>query len=275
MLALFVWTAVHRNGRVRGAFFALAYFLVALLPILGLLKMSYMRAAWVADHFQYLADVGVIAFVCAGGALLWRRASPRRRCLLAAAASLLLVLFSTWSFLRAADYKDDYTLWADTVAKNPGTWQGQNRLGAELLARKEVQAATVHFAQAVRLKPDDADGHNNYGLGLASLGRFAESMEQFRASLQLQPAQFTAHANMGDALAQLKQPAEAAVEYKAALRYEPKLAPLHFRLAMVLLDSGKIDEAIASLEQAKALAPNSMEVLNALARATKKRAALR
>jgi tetratricopeptide (TPR) repeat protein len=265
--ALFGWVAIRRNGRGRGAFFALGYFLIALAPVVGLLKMSYMRAAWVADHFQYLADIGIIALGCAAGALLWRRASSSGRWLVAGTATVLIGGYSMCTFARAADYESEYTLWTDTVLKNPDAWQAQGRLGAALLARGDVRAAAIHFAQGVRLKPDDPDGHNNLGLALVSQGQVEEAIAQYRASIHLKDAQFFAHANLADALAKQGLYAEAIIEYRAAVRWNPTLVPLLFRLGSVLLETGKIDEAIAWLEKANTLAPNQPEINATLARA--------
>jgi tetratricopeptide (TPR) repeat protein len=271
MAVLFAVSAFHRRGRGRGVFFAFSYFLVALLPILGLLKMSYMRAAWVADHFQYLADIGVIALACAGGTLLWRRLSRQHRGAVTVVGTFVIGLLAVCTVVRAADYRDEYTLWTDTVTKNPNAWQAQNRLGAALLARNEIKEAADHFAQSVRLKPDDPDGRNNLGIALVSLGRVAEGIEQYRASLRLNQAQFMGHANLADALAIQKQYDEAVAEYRAAIRFNPTLASLHFRLAQTLLDIGHTDEAIASLERANTLAPNLPEIMAALAQARSRR----
>jgi Flp pilus assembly protein TadD len=271
MMALFAWVTKHRKGRGRPVFFALAYFLLALLPVLGLLKMSYMRAAWVADHLQYLADIGIIALGCAAGTVLWRKASQLGRKFVAGIGFAVVGGFAVCTFVRALDYRSEYTLWSDNVAKNPGAWQAQDRLGAALLARNDISAATAHFAQGARLKPDDAETRNNLGLGLVSQGKIAEGIEQYRASIRLKDAQFFAHANLADALASQKRYDQAIVEYQSALRWNPNLVPLIFRLGTAQMESGKRDEAIATFERAKALAPAEREVTEALARAQKLR----
>ena len=294
VVGLFAWAMRRRNGRGRGVCFAASYFLLALLPVLGLLKMSYMRAAWVADHFQYLADIGVIAFGCAAGARLWGQSRRRSRALpggararegmetlrgfpsqiprlVAGAAALLVGAFTAATFSRAADFRSELTLWTDTVAKNPDAWQAQVRLGAALLARNEAAQAAEHFARGAQLRPDNADARNNLGLALVTLGRVEEGIAEYRESLRLDPAQFHAYANLGDLFAKLQRHAEAADAYRAAIRLRPDLAPLHFRLGAVLLDNGQIDEAIASLRRADALAPNHPEVTAALARALSRR----
>jgi cytochrome c-type biogenesis protein CcmH/NrfG len=87
----------------------------------------------------------------------------------------------------------------------------------------------------------------------------------------LNPGQFFAYANLGDVYAKQKRHAEAADAYQAAIRLKPRLAPLHYRLGEVLIESGKIDDAIASLRRADALAPNDPEVATAMARALRLR----
>ena len=63
-----------RNRGARGAFFAVACFVVALLPVLGLVRMAYVRSGTlVADHLQYFADVPLLALFCAGVAYAWNQ----------------------------------------------------------------------------------------------------------------------------------------------------------------------------------------------------------
>jgi hypothetical protein len=63
-----------RNRGLRGVFVAAGYFVVALLPVIGLVRMAYLRrGTLVADHLQYFADVSLIALVCAGVTMLANR----------------------------------------------------------------------------------------------------------------------------------------------------------------------------------------------------------
>ena len=56
----------------RGLLFAFTYFIIALLPVVGIVRMSYARSgALVADHLQYFADISLIALFSAGVARLW------------------------------------------------------------------------------------------------------------------------------------------------------------------------------------------------------------
>ena len=65
-LAGALWAARHRLGRgpVAGA----AFFAVTLSPVLGFVDYGYMQFSFVADRFQYLAGLGVLAVVLGGAA---------------------------------------------------------------------------------------------------------------------------------------------------------------------------------------------------------------
>ena len=56
----------NRNGWMRPMFFAFAYFVVSLFPVLGFFNVFYFRYSLVADHFQYLASMGPLVLAAAG-----------------------------------------------------------------------------------------------------------------------------------------------------------------------------------------------------------------
>src|SRR2546430_14471448 len=51
----------------RAVFFALAYYVVSLFPVLGFFSVYFFRYSFVSDHFQYLASMGPLAL--AGAAI--------------------------------------------------------------------------------------------------------------------------------------------------------------------------------------------------------------
>src|SRR6266516_6220100 len=107
LLSLFAILWLWRNRGTRGAFFALVYFVVALLPTLGFVRMAYLRSGTlVADHHQYFADVSLIAFFSAGAALLWRRSQRGMKIATAAVIGLLLGAMGTYTYTRAAVFRD-------------------------------------------------------------------------------------------------------------------------------------------------------------------------
>src|SRR6266481_6178051 len=144
-----------RNRGLRGVFVAAGYFVVALLPVIGLVRMAYLRSGTlVADHLQYFADVSLIALVCAGVAAFWARLQRGTKIAAAALVALLLGAMGTYTCMRAAVFRDEETLWRDNLLKNPDSWQAHVRMGQRLLKQERYPEALLHLQRVVQLKPE-------------------------------------------------------------------------------------------------------------------------
>ena len=99
-------------------------YILLLLPTLGFLNIYFFIYSFVADHWQYLACLGIIT-PCASGIVLLAGRLKRWQALLEPATMLLLggVLFVlTWQQSRM--YTDIETLYRTTIARNPGLLDG-------------------------------------------------------------------------------------------------------------------------------------------------------
>ena len=131
IIVLFIlW--LKRESWSRPWFFVFAYFLAALLPVLGLVDNYIFRYSLVFDHFQYLASMGPLALAGAGLARLADFVLPKRPWLQSALCAGLLLILGMVSWQRAWAYESEETLWTDTLAKNPNCWVGHNNLGNTL-----------------------------------------------------------------------------------------------------------------------------------------------
>ncbi|MGD0651503.1 MAG: tetratricopeptide repeat protein [Verrucomicrobiia bacterium] len=256
-----LWLLRSRIGK--GPLVAVLCFAGTLVPALGFFDVYPFRFSFVADHFQYLACIGLITLAVGAGTAISQRAGRWGRDLgaLAAAAVLLLLGVSTWR--QAHIYKDLETLWRDTLKKNPSAWIAHNNLGV-MLQKANVSEAKEHYEQALRLKPDYAEGHNNLGNALLDLGKVTEALGCFEQALRLQPDYIDAYNNLGNALLRLGRVTEALGCFEQALRLNPDHAETHNNLGNALLRLGKITEALEHYEQALRLKPDFAEAHNNL-----------
>src|SRR5205823_2353464 len=161
----------------RGLLLAFAYFIIALLPVIGIVRMSYVRSgSLVADHLQYFADISLIALFSAGIARLW--STGRREIRIATGAIILVLLgaMGSYTWARAGVYRDEQTLWQDNFSKNPNAWQGHNRVGLLLFKQEKFAEAAYHFERAAQLKPELADNYNLLGVVYCRLQLFDEGI---------------------------------------------------------------------------------------------------
>jgi tetratricopeptide (TPR) repeat protein len=254
-LLLVLWTMRNRS---RAPLAALLYFIVTLSPLLGLTSFSYFRYSFVADHFQYLASLGIITLVAAGAVRLqeiWRPFS-HAVCIGLSLAMLAALAGLTWRHSRA--FADLETFARTTLGQNPDCWAAHDFLGVVLASQGKPAEAVDHFDRALEGNPRYALGHYNLGCALASQRNFPEAIQQYKQALLLQPSLTRAHYNLGCALASQGNFPEAIQQYEQALRLKPDAsnAPeVHNNLGIALASSGKLDEAIEHFQQAVRLRP--------------------
>jgi tetratricopeptide (TPR) repeat protein len=268
--------------RARGPLAGALFFVGTLFPALGFFNVYPFLFSYVADHFQYLASLGIIALAAAAWAR-WTRGS-----ILVAIAVVCLLGGLTWRQSRL--YRDPEVLYRTTLEKNPGAWITETGLGAYLVGSGRVPEAIQHYEQALRLEPTFAQGyydlgnalakvgrladaidcyrqalqlkpyyvdaHNNLGVALAEAGRPSEAVVEYDEALQLNPDHFEAQNNLGNALIRLHRPAEAIVHFQAALRINPGLAAAHYGWGLALAGLGRLPEAIVEYKQALRLKPD-------------------
>jgi len=268
-LAAGLWLAARRTGgpRSRTAAAGLAGFLVfagMLFPVLGFLNINWFRFAYVADHFQYLANLGLIVPLAAGFA---QATSPLRQSRTAVvrgmptvAAGLLVAGLGALTWLQSGTYRDPTTLYRATLARNPACWVAHNNLAWELArSAASVPEAVIHYEEALRLNPACAEAHDNYAGLLATLpGQTNAAIAHFEEALRLRPDFTETHANLANLLARNPgRRAEAVAQYQETLRLAPDLAEVHYSLANVLAQMpGRLPEALAQYELALRLKPD-------------------
>jgi Flp pilus assembly protein TadD len=282
-----------RNRRTGGAFFALACFVVALLPVLGLVRMAYVRSGTlVADHLQYFADVSLLALFSAGIAPAWNRRQRALKLAIATIVTLLIGAMGTYTFTRADVYRNEETLWPDNLSKNPDAWQAHIMMAQRRFKQERYHEAAYHAGRAAELKPELADIHNQLGLAYCRLERFEEGIAEYRKALQLKEAKPATAKNAGvakirtnlaNALAitanhlsesaptipeeAMRRYDEAIRQYEEALELDPQQPAIHRNLGLLLAQLGRYDQAISHLRATLQMVPNepaARETLNAI-----------
>lgn len=237
--------------RRRGPLAGFLFFAGTLFPVLGFFNVFPFLYSYVADHFQYLASMGIIVPVACGLATVMKRMTiPGRRLAMAVLGALLATLGAmTWNQSRM--YRSEETVYRETLARNPGCWMAHNNLGT-LLANipGRVPEAIAHFRAALAIKPDHAAAHNNLGFALSTdPGSLPEAIGEYEAAIEFRPDYPEAHFNLGNALVNENRVPEAIAQYEAAIRARPDYPDAHYNLGVILAGfSGRLPEAIHHLE---------------------------
>ena len=248
--------------RDRGPLAGFLIFAGTLFPVLGFFDVYPFRYAYVADHFQYLASLGILV----PAAVLLARIRVARTAICAA----LLALLGFLTFRQSGIYRDSDTLYRATIERNPDSWLAHNNLGNSLLeAPGRRDEAIAHFEAALRAKPDYSEAHLSLGNALLQTpGRLPDAIAEYRTAVRNDPNSERAHNNLGFALLRAGQPQEALAELEAALRIQPGYAEAHNNLGNVYsVLPGRLADAIAEYQGAIRCEPGFPEAHNNLGRA--------
>jgi protein O-mannosyl-transferase len=286
---LVLW--LNRAKWSRAVFFAVAYYVVSLFPVLGFFNVYFFRYSFVSDHFQYLASMGPLALVGAGVTILVGRfcetplkaafdtdalqlsaeaAQPpgalKKATLLGICGVLVLSLvFMTWR--QTAVYQNLVTLYTATLTRNPGCWMAHYNLGIALNKQGDPDGAIVHYRQALELRPSYAEAHYNLGRLLLQEGQLDEAISHYEKALEISPGDADAHNNLGAALLASGRVDEAIAHYREALVIQPDRADASCNLASALLSKNDLDGAIAYYSACLATSPSQPEAQYNLASA--------
>jgi len=298
MLVLFIlW--LNRNGQFRPLFFAYAYFLVSLFPVLDFFNVYFFRYSFVGDHFQYLASIGPVVLAGAGLYRLCRWFKLRLPFLEPVLGGMLLALLGLLTWRECGTYADLETLWRTTIARNPNAFLAYNNLGLILSDKGQVGAAIADFQKALEINPDFIEAHNNLGNALLKAGQINEALEHFNKAVAITPNSAVSHYNFGNTLLQAGQldgaivqfqkalalqadypearnnlgvafeqsgrPTEALEQYQAALALNPGYSEAHYNVGNMFARQGRPDEAIAHYQKAVELKPDYVDARYSLA----------
>jgi len=260
LLAVLVVVARRHRGPLAGFLF----FAGTLFPMLGFFNIGWFCFSYVADHFVYVASLGVIVPVASGLVIAARKISDpgiRQGVPVAAAVSILALSSVTWH--QTLKYRDIEALYQDTLARNPDSYMTHYNYGLVLLkVPGKLQDALGHFEDTVRLKTDDAGMYDRVGAIFLSMNRrLPEAIADFQAAIKLKPDDVQAHYYLGSAL--LKIPgrhAEAIPELEEAVRLSPDFAEAQCNLGSALSEiPERTQEAIAHFQAALDLKPDFVD----------------
>ncbi|MGA9778384.1 MAG: tetratricopeptide repeat protein [Verrucomicrobiia bacterium] len=249
----------------RGVVVAALFYVATLVPMLGFFMLYTFRYSFVADHYQYVACIGPLALAAAGistGLSRFDRTSPFLKPVLCGALVLVLGVL-TWQ--RTGVFRDQETLWRDTLTKNPDSWMAYNNLGLLFQDQGHVGKALEYFQHALQLNPDYSEALDNVGTILAVEGQYDKATEYYRRANRIQPNSFNTLENLASALAATGQFNEAIADYRRAIQLNSKHPEAFVYLGMTLGQSGRNQEAVAAYRAALKLNPDLPEALNNLA----------
>jgi tetratricopeptide (TPR) repeat protein len=262
-LSMLLWTWRGRP-MVRGLLVAWALFCTALLPVMGLTDVYFMKYSLVADHYQYFAVIALTSCVGAGLAR-GRLAIGTSRVNASAAIGVCLVAalgILTWRQARL--YADAETLYRATLEANPDAWALRNNLGALLVDRGQDADGAAELRESLRQNPDLTAARVNLCLADIHVKAFEMAVRECADAAHDAPSDGRVHAHLALSLMALGRLGEAEAEFKVALAREPGNADARYNFAHLLAITGRAEESVTQYREVLRVLPDSAVAHNEL-----------
>ena len=253
-LATGLWLGRRRIGR--GPLAGALFFAVTLAPVLGFVDYGYMQFSFVADRFQYLAGIGVLA-VLIGAA--WHGAGRMPEAFRIAAGGLAVAAVLGLAVLtgrQAGVYRDEIALFSHVVAHNPEARDAHLNLSSALFEADRFEEGLAASRIAVQQRPDSAGALANLGRALVGLEQFEGAERHLRRAVQVDPRNTTGHQNLAEALRKQGRYAEAVESYRAVLAIDDRFALAYAGMGTALFSAQRYAEAVDAMTQALSLEPD-------------------
>ncbi len=207
-----------------------AWFLVTLLPVIGLVQVGGQTRA---DRYLYLPLIGLgvmAAWAAPGLARRTRLGTPT----LSAAAVAALAVLAIVAEAQTAHWRSPETLWQRALATTEDNWVAHKNYAVDLYAAGRPAEALEHLREAARLRPRATDIQLQLANMLYREHRTAEAIRQFRVAIGLDSGLPEPRYRIGQLLEESGDLVEARATYREALRLDPG----HSRAAAALVRIG-------------------------------------
>ena len=155
----------------RPTMFGLGWFLMGLLPYLGLFKLN----SGMAEHWLYLASFGFFL-------VIGQLAAKKKKLVL-----FMLVFLSVLTVRRNFVWRDDASIYQDTLKYNPYDPGLHYNLGNAYLRGNDLDNALQEYSTALMLKPGYAYALNNMGIILEKKHKMQEALDCYKEAVKISP----------------------------------------------------------------------------------------
>ena len=246
-----------------------AYYVVTLLPVLGIIQVGDQAAA---DRYTYLPSLSIF-FLCGAG-IFWIVEQPvflnykKRFVAITLIASSVFIVLGQITISQSTIWARPETLWKYVINAFPfpnSSALAHNNLGTAYYNNGDLDKAIAEYERALILRPLYPDALNNIGVAYNKKGMLKKAIEFHKKALSVKPTFIGALLNLGTAYDKNGEPDKAIAAYKKILALQPDYAKAHNNLAVVYFKTGNYQLAIFHFDRVVAIRgrahPQLLEIL--------------
>ncbi|MDX6766819.1 MAG: tetratricopeptide repeat protein [Candidatus Methylacidiphilales bacterium] len=252
------WVIVRFRGAWRLPVSGLVFWMLAMLPSLGLMPFYFQNISTVADRYQYAALAGLC--------LVWGELLDRTRHRVARLAGVAVaVALGILACAALPRWKDSGALFLHTLQHNPESWLGHVNYGSYLAEKHQEEGALHHYQEALRINPHFFGIRMALGQQLLRLDRKEEGLAQLQAAAVMDPLNAVVRMNLAIAWVRMEKPELARAEFRKALELQPDYYECWLNMGQLLVLQKNFPGAEHAFQQALRIKPGDAEASDRLA----------
>lgn len=253
--------------RSRGIFFGIWWFMITLLPVSNLIEIHNP----IAERYLYLPLVGfciiisiLINEIPARSDLAQSKNIARLKYSILIA---LLIFYSLVTVTRNPVWKDNFSIWANTVEKSPDNPIVHGGLGLAYQERGFLDEAIREFTTAIALGPNMAKNHYNIGRAYEEKGLFENAIDAYKKAVELNPEYTDAYFNLANLYMRLQLRKDAIDAYRRVIELDPADLEAYNNLGVAHAMQGELDKAVGLWQKVLETDPDNPKAKDNLAKA--------
>ncbi|MEK7308910.1 MAG: tetratricopeptide repeat protein [Nitrospirota bacterium] len=235
--------------------FSIFWFFLTLLPESSVIPIRDV----IFEHRLYLPMVGFSFFLVSVIYYLFENKA------LKSMVVVLLIIISCHAILtyrRNLIWKNELTLWNDTVHKSPKKAKPYYNRGVAYHDQGSIQQAISDYNKAIEIDPNLARPYNNRGNAYYEQGNFTQAISDYTKAIKINPNYAEAYNNRGVTYAIQSNFTLALADFTMAIKINPHYVNAYCNRGIVYKKQGNFAQAISDYTKAIEINPNYTEAYN-------------
>jgi tetratricopeptide (TPR) repeat protein len=245
---------------------AWCYYLVTLLPVIGIIKLG---GQSMADRYTYLPSIA--PFIVLGIVFVWildklTGSIPQamlRTVIYSLFAVFLIVPISYATVKQTRIWENGGTLWSKEIEMQPEVARAYLNRGKYYTEIGQFEKALNDFSQAITLDPDSPKNFYDRGTCFFKLGLYEEALHDLSQAIRLSHVPvFEYYNNRAIVFAKMNRLQEALEDYSLAIKINPASPEPYYNRGNIFTRIGSYSEALDDYTRAIKLSPLNSDYYN-------------
>ncbi|KKP22497.1 MAG: hypothetical protein UR11_C0003G0002 [Candidatus Woesebacteria bacterium GW2011_GWC1_30_29] len=229
-------------------FFALSFMLVAILPSMAPVKVSWL----VAERYAFLPSLGFCLFL----GLIITDLGRKYKLVSLIILAVIVFLYGVRTYLRNIDWQTNHKLWVNTCQVSPNSHNAWNNIGDDYDKLEQYENSIKGFTQSTVVKPNYADAYHNRANIFFKIGRLDLARYSYETALSFSPGLYQTYLSLTQ-IDLMEKKMDLALKHAAmSVQLQQENPQSWYVLAVVQGQAGLINDAKTSVKNALILDPN-------------------